>query len=189
MNIQINIIKGYANKNKLIKIHPFNSMRKDCFIEVKNDRGFLYHTIPSFSSYITSYARIELLKMFIKYKDSGIVYCDTDSIFTTKKLNIENSDKLGELKIENKTITDIRGLKNYSYISDNKKRDKIKGVPKNAEMIDYSQFRYMTLIGTKEGLRRNKQSGINTERIKIIKNKYDKRIVDANGNTTAICLK
>lgn len=189
IDLQFNIIKGYSLKNKLIKIHPFNAIRKDCFIEVKSDRGFLYHTIPSFSSYITSYARIELLKLFIKYEKNKIIYCDTDSIFVEKQLNIENSNKLGELKRENKTITEIRGLKNYSYLTDGIEINKIKGIPKNSELIDYSKYRYKTLIGTKEGLRRSKQSGIQEERIKIISNKYDKRIVDANGNTKAICLK
>jgi DNA polymerase type B, organellar and viral len=185
---RINIINEYNEKRKLIKIHPFNAIRKDCFIEVKNDRGFLYHTIPSFSSYITSYSRIELLKLFIKYESAKIVYCDTDSIFVENKLDLKQSDKLGELKLEEKTISEIRGLKNYSYISDNKIKDKIKGVPKSAEMTDYSHFTYMSLIGTKEGLRRNKIAGINEKRVKIITNKYDKRIVLTDGNTTAICL-
>jgi len=188
IDLQFNIVKGYSNRNKLIAIHPFNAMRKDCFIEVKNDRGFLYHTIPSFSSYITSYARIELLKLFIKYEKNKILYCDTDSIFVENKLNIKNSDELGALKIENKMISEIRGLKNYSYISDEKKTDKIKGVPKNAEKIDYSHFRYCTLIGTREGLRRNKQSGVKEERTKEIKNTYDKRIVEKNGETKPILL-
>jgi len=188
MDIQINIIKEYALKEKLIKIHPFNSVRKDCFIEVKNDRGFLYHTIPSFSSYITSYSRIELLKLFIKYESSGIVYCDTDSIFVNKKLTIENSDKLGELKLEDKIISEIRGLKNYSYISENKQKDKIKGIPKTAEMTDYSKYKYKTLVGTKEGLRRNKLPGVQENRVKIITGKYNKRIVLIDGNTLAICL-
>ncbi len=98
---QAEIIADLKNSGKLIKIVPFSESRKDCFLLVKNDKAEkTYNSIPVFSSYITSHARIKLLKNLIKYKDYKPVYCDTDSIFFESDPKIKNSEKLGEWKKE-----------------------------------------------------------------------------------------
>lgn len=185
---QFNIVAEYQRTKQLIKIHPFAGDRKDCFIEIKSQRGELYHSIPLFSSYITSYARVKLLSEILRYDKYKPLYCDTDSIFFRKNPKINNSELLGGWKCEKKTVYEIHGLKNYSYLSDaNKKIETIKGIPGNAVKIG-EMYHYKTLIKTKEALRRRLKSGILTDRIKVLSLKYDKRIVLKDGNTEPICL-
>lgn len=187
-------IKKYALENKLIKIIPFNSERKDCFIEVKSNRGWLYSSIPLFSSYITSAARVKLLSYLLKTIKFNPAYCDTDSIFYKKDPKIKSSNDLGEWKKEDKTVTEIRGLKNYSYIYKDKKTkelhkaEKIKGVKKGSVKIG-GAYKYQSLVKTKESLRRNIDNGVVIEREKILKLTYDKRKVEKNGKTRPIVFK
>jgi DNA polymerase elongation subunit (family B) len=49
------------------------------------------------ASAITSYARVKLYRL-MQSIDFDVVYCDTDSVFTTRKL--ETSNELGRLKLE-----------------------------------------------------------------------------------------
>jgi len=53
------------------------------------------YVIPIFAVYTTAYARIKLWNELYRLKG---IYCDTDSIFTTVKMN--GSSALGELKLE-----------------------------------------------------------------------------------------
>jgi hypothetical protein len=185
------VIKQYALENKLLKIIPFNSERKDCFIEIKSNKGWAYQSIPLFSSYITSAARVRLLEYLLKYQNNSPVYCDTDSIFLKKDPEIKNSNELGEWKKEDKIVIEIRGLKNYTYIytdkSTNKKHviEKIKGVKKGAEKIG-DKYKYKSLVKTKESLRRNIENGIVIEREKVLKLTYDKRKILKDGKTRPI---
>ena len=168
----------------LIELHLFNSDRKDAFLEVKSERGeHLYNTIPLFASYITSFARVELLKYLIKYEKYKPVYCDTDSIFFEKQPPINNGVELGDWKKENKIVTQIRGLKNYSYISQDIKKDKIKGVPGKAEKMDTNKYEYASLVKTKEALVRNIKPNTYVKRTKELTGNYDKRNVFADGST------
>jgi hypothetical protein len=185
---EIGILEEYEKKKMLLRIVPFNAERLDCFIEVKSNKGFLYNTIPVYSSYITSFARVELLKFLIKYHNEKPVYCDTDSIFFAGSPNIKDSTELGQWKKENKIVTEIRGLKNYSYISNGLTNDKIKGVPKNAEKKGENLYSYSTLIKTRESINRNVESGIETKRTKQLTLRYDKRIVHKDGETQPIIL-
>jgi hypothetical protein len=183
---QFKEIQEYQRKKILIKIIPFNSHRKDCHIEIKTKKSFLYHSIPVFSSYITSFARVELLKLLIKYKKSGPLYCDTDSIFFKNDPEIKNSDEIGRFKKENKIVTEIRGLKNYSYIGESRSIfDCIKGIPKNAEKKE-GKYYYRTLIKTKEAVRRGKTAGVLVDRVKELTGEYNKRIILNDGNTKPI---
>ncbi|MFA5297635.1 MAG: DNA polymerase [Lutibacter sp.] len=183
IDLQYKIIQEYQSKKQLIKIIPFSLERKDCFIEVKNNRGFLYHSIPLFSSYITSGSRVHLLAQILKYKEFVPLYCDTDSIFFKKNPKIKDSELIGEFKKEKKTVINIRGLKNYSYISQDKKiNNAIKGIPKDAKKIG-EIYKYKNLLKTREAMKRKMDSGILIDRQKILKLTYDKRIVLKNGET------
>jgi hypothetical protein len=186
MTDQYEEIQQIRLSGKLMKLTLFNEIRDDCFLEISTgQQKFLTNTIPLFSSYITSYARVHLLKKLIQYKKFYPLYCDTDSIFFAKDPKIPNSKLLGEFKKELKIITHIAGLKNYEYISDEIKHTKIKGVPKSATK-ENEVFTYYNLVKTKESLRRNLDAGTQIKRTKTLKNTYDKRIVHTDGTTAAI---
>lgn len=189
-NLEINKINEYEENNLLLEIKFFNALRKDCFLKVKTSKvKFIYNSIPVFSSYITSYARIFLLQNLLNNKRNNPVYCDTDSIFFEKKPNLDCSkNELGKWKKEDKIITEIRGLKNYKFILDNKEQEKIKGVPKNAKKTGMNEYSYQTLLKTREALIRNLPPGILTNRKKILSLVYDKREILENGNTYTIRL-
>lgn len=187
----IELIQDHQKKGTFIKIDVFNDRRNDAFLVVKNSKNFnLSYSIPSFASYITSGGRIKLLKELLKLGNNNPVYCDTDSI----AYEIETpgdygySKKLGDWSKERKIITEVRGLKNYSYMLDNELHSKIKGVPKKAEQTGVNTFEYMNLVRTKEALRRNIEAGQHIKRTKVISGKYDKRIVFENGETEPIKL-
>jgi hypothetical protein len=193
------------------KLIPFNKKRNDAFLITSASKKMdVSYSIPSFASYITSGARIQLLSKMLELKNNKIVYCDTDSIFFEIDNGIKSEFHLGGWKVENKIITEIKGLKNYKYIDTEKNKKeiwKVKGVPVDkglktkiffddeteievptVEQIGENKFRYFNLIKTKESMRRNKEPGVITERIKELKNKYDKRIVLKNGETKPIKL-
>lgn len=208
MNESFDLIQKYQREGKFMRIVCFNKKRNDAFIFVKPTRQIaLAHAIPSFASYITSAARVHLLKQMLEMKHNKVVYCDTDSIFYEIDLGFTSDLSLGGWKVENKIITNIKGLKNYKYIEPKKSEFevwKVKGVPVNkgrmtklfiddefievptVEQIAENTFRYYNLVKSKEALRRGIEPGVLTERIKVVKNKYDKRIVYDNGETEPI---
>lgn len=196
------LIKSYQDKNLLIKLQMFNSQRRDCFLIVKSLVGKnLPYSIPSFSSYITSFARVHLLKKLLELEKFRPVYCDTDSIFyEIEDTSFSNDKGLGGWKLENKIITEVRGLKNYKFITPPttpgpsleggvQEKWRLKGVPKRAKQIGPNMFEYSNLIKTKEGLKRNIDSGILTKRIKEITGEYTKRIILDKGETKPIKIK
>jgi len=185
---QYHVIQEHQQKKTFIRFIPFNAQRSDGFLVVKTakkvDTSF---AIPSFASYITSGARIILLKELYRIEKFKPVYCDTDSIFYEINTDPYPSSKaLGKFKLENKTITEIRGLKNYKYIENGEEKRRLKGVPNKAVQIGPTSFEYFNLVKTKESLRRNIEAGTRIKRAKNITGKYDKRIVFADGETKPI---
>lgn len=192
---QYDLIKEHQRNKTFIKLIPFNDERQDAFMIVKETRKIeIAYSIPSFSSYITSYGRVMLAKKLLEMKKNRPVYCDTDSIFFEIENNVESSDILGEWKIEEKTVTQINGLKNYKYeywdkeTKSVKKVTRIKGVPSKAIEVKNNSFEFTSLIGTKEGLRRSLPIGSPSKRTKVIKGTYDKREVLKSGKTKPIKL-
>lgn len=192
--LPIEKIQTYKEQDKKYKIHYFNSDREDCEIEVfETDEIYAKTAIPLFASYITSYARIRLLEAFLKNKELGILYCDTDSIvvrspnFTPELLD---NKELGKFKLETKLILEIRGCKNYDYAEINQDgffdtTRRIKGIPKKAVEISENEYQYYSMNKTLGSLRRNNEAGEFEKRKKKIGNIYDKRKVESDGNTTA----
>ena len=186
------VIDSYKRQGRFLKMSCFNATRKDCILTVTPpahmDTSF---TIPSFASYITSYARVMLLKKLIEIKPLRPVYCDTDSIFYEVD-GLEQSDTfIGGWKKENKVVTEIRGLKNYTFVDydiSQKEVKRIKGVPKNAIQVKENEYRYENLVKPKEALRRGILAGVLIERNKVIKNLYEKRVVSLEGETEPIIL-
>ena len=178
-------IRKHQQNNTFIKLIPFNSERQDAFLIVKENKKIeIAYSIPSFSSYITSAGRIKLAEKLISMEGNNPVYCDTDSIFFEIDNGVESSNVLGEWKVEDKIVTEIRGLKNYSYVYKDKEFSRIKGVPSKAIEFKPKHFSFKSLVGTKEGLRRNLEIGTPLERTKIIKGTYDKRTVNKKTGQT-----
>lgn len=181
----ITMVRELQKQGILLKIQPFNAERNDCFLILKATKKIdISFCIPSFASYITSAARIVLLQKLIELQDKRPVYCDTDSIFfEINDGTVKTGSRLGEWKIENKIVTEIKGLKNYVYVENNVEKIRLKGVPKKAEKIAENTYKYFNLVKSKEAIRRGLIPGILTERKKVITGKYDKRIVFETGET------
>lgn len=147
-------------------------------------------SIPSFAAYITAYQRIDLFEMLMKCKQENRkpTYCDTDSVAMEKINGIISGFNLGDWKIENKLITYITALKNYTVekiMLDAEwekiyghKEEKIKGVPKRAVKLKESEWRFVKVTKTKEGIRRGITIGDTILIKKEISGDYSKRIVD-----------
>ena len=190
--IPFEIMNELNEAEKFYSLKLFNSQRSDCFLITENEKmKNSFFAIPTFSSYITSAARIKLLEHLILNNKTGkeVYYCDTDSIF------LKNSEpfmgdvgiELGKFKKENKLITEIRGLKNYSYIDENLiEKDSIKGVSKNSEKIAPNKYKKIQYYKTKESLRQNKEAGSKKIVIKELKKEYDKRIILEDGFSSPI---
>jgi len=188
--IPIDYINKLIIEGKKFNIITFNKTRTDCFIQLeKKQVEYTYNTIPIIGSYITSLARIELLKYMLKH-ESELLYVDTDSIFSSKELNY-NSALLGEFKKEPYIVTEIRGLKNYTQFSENDMQifDKIKGVSKNShEIVKYKAYVKMSYYKSKGALRQNKQAGTIFEQTKILSGNYTKRNILENGQTEILTI-
>lgn len=202
---EFDLIQEYQRKGLFIKLSLFNAQRKDAFIILKNTKGKnLSHAIPSFASYVTSFARVLLLKKLIELQPYKVTYCDTDSVFFEVDPGIENEYHLGGWKLENKIVTEIKGLKNYKYIKSGKEYWRVKGIPtitdkkvikiegENRVELDKvkqtgeKEFTYINLTKTKEALRQGKQPRKLAERVKQLKHEYDKRKVFLDGSTEPI---
>lgn len=209
---KFDIIQEHQKNNTFIRLVTFNKKRNDAFLIIKSGKNFnVSYAIPSFASYITSGARVKLLDKMLSMQKNNIVYCDTDSIFFENDFgDIISEFHLGGWKVENKIITNIKGLKNYHYIEEKTGKEiwRVKGVPVNkgnttkifdesgefvevptVEQIGENKFRYYNLTKTKEALKRNLDPGVLTERIKELKNTYDKRIILFDGSTKPIEIK
>lgn len=131
------------------------------------------HTFPCIPSFITSYARLKLLKALRANADS-VVYTDTDSIKVEGKAKgIEIGKGLGEWGDEEKDeAKDFYRAKVYG--------DKVKGVPKRAKIISESEservYQYEKPNKMKESFRRGLMPNKWEEIMKVISLVDDKRI-------------
>lgn len=166
--------------------------------------------IDSFShvaigAFITAQARITLYEAFKKV-DFDVYNCDTDSIFTPRKLKTGN--KLGELKLEDSLNQAVFLLpKTYLMITDDKKKIAMKGFDnKKIQHFQYKDFitalegdlkllnaknQNPLTIKTESRMNRFKTAlkkgsilNMTEEGIKTIRSKYNKRIVNSDFTTT-----
>lgn len=189
-DIPFHIIKEFQDCEKFYDLKIFNQERNDCFLMTENEQmKASFYSIPVFSSYITSEARILLLKNLLQNEKNNVVYCDTDSIFLSGNFDGDCSDTLGSWKHEQKTIKEVSGLKNYVYIDENgKEKIVIKGISRNSVKISERKYSTKKYYKTKGSLRQGKEAGESFEQIKELKHTYDKRIVLSNGQTKPIKL-
>lgn len=178
----------YIKENNLTNYNFsfFNAKRKDLFLDFDSDIDLKF-SIPLIASYITSGARIHLLKYLLKYKKE-IYYCDTDSLFLKENSNLKHlilNNDLGNFKKENKKILEIRGLKNYTYLDTEKNKivDAIKGVSKDSTINKNNEFEKLKYYKSKQALRQNKETGANFIQTKKLSNEYSKRKILKNLDT------
>jgi hypothetical protein len=98
-------------REKIIIVKPGDSppagsraaepLNPDCEIwHVKEDIDAPY-IIPQISAYITAIARLNLHSILLEAdKNGGLVYCDTDSVLTTRDLSHLCGHELGQIKDE-----------------------------------------------------------------------------------------
>lgn len=99
------------------------------YVNIKTDsnKEDSSHTFPCIPGFITSFARLDLLKA-MKKNEKYVVYCDTDSIKATRPLKgITIGKGLGEWGFEYEKTEIFYKPKWYG--------EKLKGVPKRAELI------------------------------------------------------
>lgn len=164
------------------ELQMFSQDREDCYLNIRKSKDeYLRHTIPLFSSYITSASRIRLLQ-YMQANEKGLVYVDTDSVCTTVKRNY-NSSKLGELKEEPEIMVEIYGNKSYKQKKGETEQTKIKGIPKSAIKLKSGTYQFKKMVKSKEALRRQIDAGDFVIVEKELSMQYDKRIVDKKGQT------
>lgn len=197
-NIPYDLIREHQDKNKFCEVKTFNKNRLDCYLITENpSQKNSYYAIPTYASYITSEARLLLLKNLLVNEKNSVLYCDTDSIFIGNPDGLfcgSVSDSLGDFKLECKTITQIRGLKNYTYQDENGKIfDVIKGISKNSrQSVDplsgQTTFTTRKYYKTKQAIQQDKEAGQGYQIKKVLKNDYDKRLVLPSGHTLPLSL-
>jgi hypothetical protein len=189
-DLPFEIITELQDDEKYYELQIFSQERRDCYLITENEQiKNSFFSIPTFSSYITSEARIMLLKNLLANEKHKVVYCDTDSIFLSGNFYGNISDSLGDFKIEPKHITNINGLKNYTYINGSGKEiTVIKGISKNSVKVSEGKYEIQKYYKTKGALRQGKEAGQSFIQTKELKHKYDKRIVLNNGQTKPIKL-
>lgn len=172
-------------KQRKIKRVELIKVNGGYFIKYDIDKIFS-HTIACWGAYITAYVRTKLHKQIMR-NPRAVVYCDTDSIFVVDDWSDLNSKELGEWKKEDKTVTNIRALKDYVYYEDGEKKQMLKGVKKDAKQLDEhaNVFKTKRMVKTRESFRRvdNLPPGTFIEQIKVMTGDYSKRKILKGGNT------
>ncbi len=159
------------------------------------------HTFIAISGCITSYARAYMYKILAHVPPSQLIYCDTDSIFTTlnsddmRQIVDIDSKRLGCLKIEhiNKTL-EMRGNKDYTIYDTTQPLlfiTKIKGVPKNAVKTGDNTFVFDRFSKLRESIRRFKSPNPRILTVNKILNRhcYKKRVALADNSTMPLVIK
>lgn len=150
---------------------------KDGYIEGSN-------SFVAIASFVTAYARCYLWKLIEKAGQKNVLYCDTDSLFTTEEglNNLKDylhEKELGKLKLEDKTDKlIIWGAKNYQF----GKEIKRKGIRKDAKQIDNNTFEQIQFIKIRSNMLKYHLPGAGTIKVrKQLKAQYDKGVVTPSG--------
>jgi hypothetical protein len=191
-NIPFEIISELSDNEDYFEVKLFNQERNDCYLITDNEKMKQnFFSIPAYSSYITSAARVLLLKNLIANENNNVCYCDTDSIVLSGNFIGSISDSLGDFKREQKIVTEIRGLKNYTYTNEyGETINVIKGISKSASQEKGTAiYKIPKYYKTKQSLRQGKKAGEAFIMTKQLKHDYDKRIVNkSTGETKPIKL-
>ncbi len=117
-------ITNKETKIKLLKKHQLAPYQAENSLYLVSQKRIIAHRAVHIAAIVTSYARVVLTQSLIDNIDS-VVYCDTDSVHLTKKMNKKSiSDKLGAWKPEDWGRGVYLGRKSY-MIGD---KQKFKGI-------------------------------------------------------------
>ena len=153
-------LKSYSKFTGENELFEYNSFSEARFIQ------------PQIAAYITAYARMHLYKGFEKiWEQKGkIFYCDTDSIFSNKRLpeNMIDSSTFGKWKEEDKNVTatfpaekvyHMKGAKTQKTVFKGvtkKQRDKTgsEGINYLYEQQQKKELDYIPLVTEEDGQKR-----------------------------------
>ena len=155
-------------------------------------------TVVSWAAYITSYSKCHLYKFLNKYS----YYCDTDSVFMSKKLPKRwvDDSTFGKMALEDTAVEHyFADPKKYAYRSKNGFKVKMKGVPKklfkqrikSVEDLDqpFILFIYDRPMKTKTSLKKNKDPySMIIEPKLLTRHVTPKRTFDVSGNSAPFVL-
>jgi hypothetical protein len=157
--------------------------------EVEDNGNNSYDTAVYISSFVTAYARMNLVNLILKAKRENVFYVDTDSLIVneTGYNNLKDeidAFELGKLKLEETSNSGTYYRPKFYTFND---VEKCKGVKKNAKILyednDEMIIQQEQFTKFKTALRKNtfdEQSVITM--IKNISKNYDKGIILENGN-------
>jgi hypothetical protein len=141
------------------------------------------------AAYVTARARV-LLWQYIRQaaKYGNVLYCDTDSIIMERKKKVPwgKSVELGELAFHSKAdYVNIVLPKVYQFGEEYK----AKGARDKKSFIEGHVSREKQPIRLREGLKRGLRPNVWVYKTKVLRGKYDKRIVLPDGFTKPLVLK
>lgn len=142
------------------------------------------------AAYVTSYARLHLLKALRAHQDE-ILYCDTDSMYLLDAENVKTGNELGEWKHEGTWGTaHFRLPKVYMLEERGERQFKCKGVKKkNAEQFfDGLEVEYDSPIRFRESFSRGIKPNVWIKKTRQIHHQYDKRVLFPDGSTAPLVL-
>ena len=137
------------------------------------------HTFPCVPSFITSYARLKLLKR-LKEDENKSIYCDTDCVKSTSDLGGNTSD-LGGWGFEPTKSGDFYFIrpKLYGRVG-NETPEKMKGIPKTAQLIEndaqHFKFEFRKPNRMRESIKRGLMPNQWSLHTKTVSKEDDKRI-------------
>ena len=155
-------------------------------------------TVVAWSAYITSYAKCYLYTYLNKYS----YYCDTDSVFMSKKLpdsEVDNAE-FGKMALEETAIEHFfADPKKYAFRSQKEFKIKMKGIPKKlfkqrfkkveSLVTPFILFVYDRPLKTKTSLKRGKDPYTMVVEPKLLTLHISpKRVFDEQGNSTPYVL-
>jgi len=188
----------YINPVDKIGLEPLDIF-EDIPVYTKKVESQATHILPAISSFVTSYARLELYKLFeeVQRKGKSVFYCDTDSVVTNALLH--TGKELGELKLEKEIDKGYFILpKMYALKCGDEEEVKAKGFPRKLFSFkqfekavlsdDYSALKYNKKIFASpfESMRRNKTMVSMIDFKRSVITRYDKRKVLQDGETTPL---
>ena len=156
-------------------------------------------TVVAWAAYITSYAKCHLYR----YLNADSYYCDTDSVFMSKKLPDSEIDEaiFGKMALEDVAVEHyFADPKKYAYRSKDKFKIKMKGIPKklfkskikSVDALDkpFILFVYDRPMKTKTSLKRGKDPYTMIIEPKLLtRHVTPKRTFFSNGNSAPYVLK
>lgn len=164
---------------------------------LKQTKENSYDSFVAISSFITSYARMTLIKYLLIAERKNVYYCDTDSLFVNeigfnnlKRNGYISETELGLLKIESIGFGRFYAPKFYDFDGERK----CKGIKKNSLLLEENDKKAIYEIQSWQRWKTDLKNGyVNKQIIKITKKEsnklYNKGKIDKFGNVIPFSIK